>query len=98
MKLSEKQAKFAQMVSDLLSFIDIHPGCYVTFGDTYAKTGHRKNSKHYRRLAIDLNLFIEGKYTHKTEDHKLFGLYWEKIGGKWGGRFRYKKDGNHYEL
>ena len=97
MKLSEKQGKFAEMVGKLLNFIYMHPGYYVTFGDAYAKTGHIKNSKHYSRLAVDLNLFINGKYKIDTEAHRPFGEYWESLGGKWGGDFS-KPDGNHYEL
>ena len=53
------------------------------------------NSLHTVRLAIDLNLFKDGKWLQNTEDHKPLGEYWESIGGAWGGRFR---DGNHYSL
>ena len=70
-------------------------GYEVSFGDAWAKTGHKKDSFHYRRLAIDLNLFLDGDYLKKTEDHKVLGLFWESIGGSWGGRFN---DGNHYSL
>jgi len=54
-----------------------------------------KNSLHYIRLAIDLNLFKGGVYLTETMDHETLGLYWEGIGGSWGGRFG---DGNHYSL
>jgi len=70
-------------------------GFEITLGDAYATTGHMKESLHYKRLAIDLNLFKDGKYLEKTEDHQPLGEYWESIGGSWGGRF---KDGNHYSL
>lgn len=53
------------------------------------------NSLHKLRLAVDFNLFRYGKYLVKTEDHLPLGLYWEAIGGTWGGRFG---DGNHYSL
>ncbi len=56
---------------------------------------HSHNSKHYLKLAVDINLFLNGEYLSKTEDHKIFGEYWEELGGIWGGRF---DDGNHYEL
>ena len=94
MTLREKQSKFARMVANLIIYI-YQNGYEVTFGDAYALGGHVKNSLHYRRLAIDLNLFKDGKYLKKTEDHKRFGEYWESQGGSWGGRFR---DGNHYSL
>ncbi len=50
-----------------------------------------------RRLAIDLNLFRDGRYLETTEDHAPLGLFWESLGGTWGGRFR-DPDGNHYSL
>lgn len=95
MTLREKQSKFALMVSNLIAHIYAH-GYTLTFGDAWAKSGHKVNSKHYSRLAIDLNLFYNGKWLKKTEAHLQFGIYWESIGGTWGGRFS-KPDGNHYE-
>lgn len=94
MTLREKQSKFARMVADLIIFAYAN-GYELTLGDAYAQFGHMKNSLHGQRLAIDLNLFKEGKWLNKTEDHKALGEYWEAIGGSWGGRF---KDGNHYSL
>ncbi|MHC4643955.1 MAG: M15 family metallopeptidase [Planctomycetota bacterium] len=94
MTLREKQSKFAKMVGNLLVYINA-VGYEATLGDAYAKTGHKPNSNHYLRLAIDINLFKDGKYLTKTEDHEQFGLFWELMGGSWGGRFN---DGNHYSL
>jgi len=54
---------------------------------------HTKGSYHFKRLAIDLNLFRNGKYLRSTKAHKPLGEYWESIGGSWGGRWG---DGNHY--
>jgi len=75
-------------------------GFELTFGDAYrdpkVKYGHKK-SLHRKRLALDLNLFQDGKYLTKTEDHQPLGEYFESIGGTWGGRFK-KKDGNHYSI
>ena len=59
------------------------------------KARHHEHSCHYLRLAIDLNLFKDGKYLMTTEDHLIFGEFWESLGGSWGGRFN---DGNHYSL
>lgn len=53
----------------------------------------RHKSFHYKRLAIDLNLFKDGVWMTKTSDHEPFGKFWELLGGSWGGRFG---DGNHY--
>ena len=97
MTLRQKQSKFAHKVGLLLIYI-YSEGYEVTFGDAARmdRKGHIKNSKHYRRLAIDLNLFKNGRYLRKTSDHLKFGQYWKSIGGIWGGDFR-NADGNHYE-
>ena len=92
--LREKQSRFARMVALLLMEAD-RLGFEVTFGDAYAVSGHMKKSLHYKRLAIDLNLFRDGIYLKDTLNHKQLGEYWESLGGSWGGRFM---DGNHYAL
>jgi hypothetical protein len=95
MNLRQKQSEFVRRISQLIDYAT-ELGYELTFGDAFATTGHIPNSKHYRRLAIDLNLFKDGIFLETTEDHKPLGEYWEKIGGIWGGRFK-NKDGNHYE-
>ena len=94
MSLRKKQSKFVRMVADLIIFA-YNNGYELTFGDAWAKSGHRGGSNHYIRLAIDLNLFKDGVFLQTTEDHRPLGEYWESIGGAWGGRFN---DGNHYSL
>jgi len=94
MSLRKRQSKFARMVP-LLILYAYALGYEITLGDAYAHDGHKRGSFHYMRLAIDLNLFKEGKYLVKTEDHEPLGLFWESIGGTWGGRW---EDGNHYSL
>lgn len=56
-----------------------------------------KNSVHRLKLAIDLNLFKDGKYLSSTESHRFLGEFWESLNPlcRWGGRFG---DGNHYSL
>ena len=70
-------------------------GYELTFGDAFATSGHKDGSFHYKRLAVDFNLFIDDVYQTSTEAHKMLGEYWEIIGGTWGGRFK-NPDGNHY--
>lgn len=93
-EILKQQQLFTQKIGELIRFAG-SKGYGLTFGDAYAKSGHAPNSKHYSRLAVDFNLFKDGVYLKKTEDHKPLGEYWESIGGTWGGRFK-KKDGNHY--
>ena len=92
--LREAQSQFVKMVTDLIQYA-YKNGFELTFGDAYAREGHKVDSLHYKRLAIDLNLFKNGEFLFKTSDHLPLGEYWESIGGSWGGRFG---DGNHYSL
>ncbi len=105
--LGQKQRRFAGMVGRLLVFA-YERGYEVTFGDAYrdprvhgelgTKAGYgAANSVHKLRLAVDLNLFKDGKFLTATEDHAELGAYWESMGGAWGGRFS-NPDGNHYSL
>lgn len=94
MSLGEKQRKFTRMIGQLIEWAYLN-GYELTFGDAWAKTGHMKNSLHYIRLAIDLNLFKDGEYLTATEDYTTIGEQWETMGGTWGGRFQ---DGNHFSI
>ena len=77
----------------LLILFAYQKGYELTFGDAYAHDGHKVNSFHYKRLALDLNAFKRGKFLTKTENHQELGQFWESIGGSWGGNWQ---DGNHY--
>ena len=103
--LLQKQIRFSGMAANFIQHIQAQ-GYQVTLGDAYRDSrvfgimGERKGygesrSTHKHRLAIDLNLFKDGRFLANTEDHKPFGEYWESVGGSWGGRFQ---DGNHYSL
>jgi len=94
MTLRQKQSAFVAMVAKLITKA-YSLGYEMTFGDAYATSGHKPRSLHYERLAVDLNLFRDGKFLDKTEDHRPLGEFWESLGGAWGGRFN---DGNHYSL
>jgi len=92
MTLRQKQSKFARMVALLIQFA-YEQGFEITLGDAWARAGHREASFHYKRLAIDLDLFRKGQYLRSTKSHEELGVFWESIGGSWGGRWQ---DGNHY--
>jgi hypothetical protein len=95
MKLNKHQFKFSSMVPLLILYI-YQQGYTISIGDVYAKSGHKRGSNHYKKLAIDINLFKDGKYLRSTDAHAGFGFFWETLHplNRWGGRF---KDGNHYE-
>lgn len=93
--LRQKQSKFARMVADLI-IMAYDMGYEITGGDWYRDPRSPYGSEvslHHKRLAIDLNLFKNGRYLATSEDHAALGLWWESIGGTWGGRW---DDGNHY--
>lgn len=100
MTLRQKQSKFMFMLARLILHAETL-GYELSMGRGYASAaandadGGHPNSNHLNRLAMDLNLFKDGKYLSATSDHEPLGLYWESIGGTWGGRFN---DGNHYSL
>jgi len=102
MTLREKQSTFMWMLADLIRHAD-HLGYELTMGRGYVSpeaneaVGGHPESNHLNRLAIDLNLFKDGRFLRTTEAHRPLGEYWESIGGAWGGRFA-KGDGNHYSL
>jgi len=68
------------------------------FGEIGERLGYgHPRSGHKRKLAIDLNLFRDGVYLNKTEDHSAIGAWWKKQHElcRWGGDF---EDGNHYSI
>lgn len=109
LSLGEKQRLFAKYLGQLIVWV-YEQGWELTLGegyvgDTDSKDGdwdgpHIKNSNHYRRLAQDLNLFIDGKYI-ADGGH----MAWLAIGHKWksyhpgltvwGGDF---SDANHVSI
>lgn len=106
MTLRQKQSLFTFLTARLIIFANEN-GYELTYSETYRPPemaeiyAHRgtgiKDSLHIKRLAVDFNLFKDGKYLDKSEDHKMLGEWWERQHElcRWGGRW---KDGNHYEL
>ena len=89
MKLNQRQFNHAHRVA-LLILHGEQLGYDVRIASSYRK-GDPKLHGYY--LATDVDLFKDGVYLDKTEDHKELGEYWVSIGGTWGGDF---DDGNHY--
>ena len=91
-KLGDQQREFSRKFPLLILYVQAL-GYEVTFPPEHLN--HIKNSFHFKGLAKDINLFKDGRYIRESSDHLPFGIFWESLGGTWGGRFR-KKDGNHY--
>jgi len=105
MTLGDRQREFTRRIA-LLILKASEMGYELTFGDAYrdprvfGRKGEKKgyghpDSYHKLRLAVDFNLFKDGRYLFETEDHRELGEWWkEEMGGVWGGDFN---DGNHYQ-
>ena len=100
MTLREKQSRFVKLVGMLIEYAT-RRGYEFTFGDAARmdRQGHMGNSLHYSRLAIDLNLFVKGKWISDGSHPvwKELGEFWEELDPlcAWGGRF---EDANHFSL
>ena len=106
--LGRKQKRFTILIAELIAFTYTLPGFRLTFGDAYRAStcthGHNK-SLHRDRLAIDLNLFVDGEWITCTGNAqtvnrhvtlwKYVGEFAEEIGLTWGGRFN---DFNHFSM
>lgn len=68
----------------------------------YVKQGKSKtmSSRHLQRLAMDFNLFQDGKYLQRTEEYRPLGDYWKSLDPRciWGGDWKSFPDGNHFEM
>lgn len=109
MTLREKQALFARLIAQLITWIFAH-GWEVTLGEGYVGVTdgmdfdhdgpHMRSGAHYTQLGQDLNLFVGGQY-------RAVGCSeWDEIGAKWkamhalcrwGGDFK-SRDFNHFSL
>lgn len=106
MTLRQKQSLFVRLLAELIDFAH-EEGYELTGGELWRSSFEanrlfnlgigKKDSLHCDRLAIDLNLFKNGKYLAKSEDHLELGMFWESLHPdcRWGGHF---DDGNHYSI
>jgi hypothetical protein len=107
--LRQKQSLFATACAKLILRAN-EMGYAVTLGEAwrppetaalYAKHGKGiANSLHTQRLAVDLNLFADGKYLSDGTAYRPLGEWWEAqsfdgVECCWGGRF---SDGNHFSF
>lgn len=109
MTIREQQAMFTLCVAKLI-LRAYELGYEMTFGEAWrtneqaalnAASGKGiSNSLHRDRLAIDLNLFKDGAFLSRSEDHKPLADYWKTLSPLccWGGDFKPVADGNHYSM
>ena len=89
MALVNEQFKFMLDVAKLIQFCESE-GIVVTGGELhrtpeqqqiYVSTGRSKTmlSNHLKRLAIDLNFFIDGVLCYDVKSLSKVGTYWESL-------------------
>lgn len=107
MSLGNEQRRFTRLLADLVIYA-YEIGYELTYGDAYRdkrmhgevgekKAYGHKNSCHKVRLAVDFNIFEDGKYLQGSEAtfaHNRLHDYWDQLGG---GK-RIKHDLNHYSF
>lgn len=104
MTLGDEQRRFTRMIGQLIEWAYTH-GYELTFGDAYrdprvfGTAGETRGygaaySNHKIRLAVDFNLFRDGRFLQSSEAHAPLHDYWESI----GGAPRIEGDYNHYSL
>lgn len=106
--LRQKQSRFALGVALLIQKAD-EMGYAVTLGEAWRTPEQAKwnaaqgigtaTSLHIERLAIDINLFKDGRFITDGEGHSELGRWWKSLhpDHRHGGDFS-KKDWNHYSL
>lgn len=104
--LLEHQQQFGRMIAVLLEWLLQH-GYQYTFNeflrtqeqaDKNAQSGAGiSHSLHLIKLAADINIFKDNIFLDSVKDLEPVGVFWESIGGSWGGRFS-RPDADHYSL
>lgn len=109
MSMVDEQWYFLQDVAQLILFAE-SIGVVCTGGELYRteeqqkiylNTGKSKtmNSMHLKRLAIDLNFFVDGELVYDHPKVIELGTYWESLDSKnqWGGFWTTFRDYPHFQ-
>lgn len=95
--LSERQCQFTHALAYLISqayaqgfaikIVELNR--LLATQKDYVARGVSKtlDSRHLDNLAVDVVLYRDGVLVPYGEAYRPLGVYWESIGGRWGGRF-----------
>lgn len=104
-----KQVIFLKNAADLIQYANSLPGYEVTGGELfrteeqqaiYRAKGLSKArvSRHQQRLAIDLNVFVNGVYQKEAKAYEPLAIYWKKLHKDNVAGFDWGWDANHFEM
>lgn len=105
LKRSDEQAEINAMGEDnrkKLAGIAVEHG-FTQFAEAVLNNGKANGirlTEHGNKLALDLDLFINGEYQATSEAHRPLGEHWKTLHplARWGGDFQPRPDGNHYSF
>ena len=80
MRLGPKQRIFSWHGAGLIQYA-YTLGFEIAIAYAYRPTGGHPDSNHKRKLALDLDLFFNGRYQTTTAAHTPLGLFWEGKSG-----------------
>ena len=107
--LRQKQSRFVRLMGLLIEYAYAH-GFELTSGELWRTPEQAKlnagrglgiaNSLHTERLAVDFNVFRNGKWLQSADEIRLLGEYWESLAPDcaWGGRFTRPVDPGHFSI
>ena len=104
MNMVKKQWGFLRDIARLVMFASAFPEIMLTAGEFYESPDevnpeHLRSGQHPKRLAADLNLFVDGVYIKGYNSHwDMLGNFWKHLSrdNRWGGDFS-SRDYNHFE-
>lgn len=108
MTLSKKQGLFLLNVAKLIIWIN-EQGWYATGGELLRTKEQQQiyfdenksktmDSDHLKKLAIDLNLFINGVYQTNKEAYKPLADYWKSLNENNVAGYDWGWDANHFSM
>ncbi len=108
MTLSQSQRIFSLNLAKLILWI-YEQGMECTLGEVlrtteqqaiYLKNGKSKtmNSGHLKKLAADINLFVDGTYATGKESYRKMSEYWKSLHPKNISGYDWGWDAQHLEM
>ena len=107
--LSGKQVLFLKNAAKLITYTSTLQGYEVTAGELWRTNEQQaiylakglsktKHSKHQDRLAIDLNVFVDGVYRTDKSAFKPLADYWASLDKDNVSGYNWGWDYNHFEM